>query len=141
MQVVTVLLCPLFRRVEAVLIRRPLEQVVTVHRTCRDIFVGKSAGLVIERLRVRIQAGAKGDFPSPELTLCVDPYSVSVPPSPPPPPVFLQWQIKDPGHSDKNAGGRLYLNTHRPLNLRSRSGLICRCPGIVWEPLGKRAHT
>ena len=27
-----------------------------------------------------IQAGAAGDFPSPELTLCADYYSVSVPP-------------------------------------------------------------
>ena len=32
--------------------------------------VGKSAGLVIERLRVRIPAGAVGEFSSPELTLC-----------------------------------------------------------------------
>ena len=42
-----------------------------------------SAGLVIERLRVRIPAGAAGEFSSPELTLCVDSYSVSVPPPPP----------------------------------------------------------
>ena len=40
--------------------------------------VGKSAGLVIERLRVRILAGAGGEFSSPELTLCADSYSVSV---------------------------------------------------------------
>ena len=42
--------------------------------------VGKSAGLVIERLRVRIPAGAAGKFSSPELTLCADSYSVFVPP-------------------------------------------------------------
>ena len=39
---------------------------------------GYSAGLVIERLRVRIPAG---EFSSPEFTLCADSYSVSVPPS------------------------------------------------------------
>ena len=42
--------------------------------------VGKSAGLVIERLRVRILAGAAGEFSSTELTFCADSYSVSVPP-------------------------------------------------------------
>ena len=39
-----------------------------------------SAGLVIERLRVRIPAGAAGEFSSPELTLCADSCAVSVPP-------------------------------------------------------------
>ena len=39
-----------------------------------------SAGLVIERLRVRIPAGAAGEFSSPELTLCADSYSMSIPP-------------------------------------------------------------
>ena len=39
-----------------------------------------STGLVIERLRVRIPAGAAGEFSSPELTFCADSYSVSVPP-------------------------------------------------------------
>ena len=42
--------------------------------------VGKSAGLVIEMLRVRIPAGAAGKFSSSESTLCADSYSVSVPP-------------------------------------------------------------
>ena len=40
----------------------------------------KSARLVIERLRVRIPAGAAGEFSSPESTLCAESYSVSVPP-------------------------------------------------------------
>ena len=66
--------------------------------------VGKSAGLVIERLRVRIPAGAAGEFSSPWLTLRADSYSVSVPP------VLLQWNVKDLGHSAKSAGGRLHLN-------------------------------
>ena len=41
--------------------------------------VGYSAGLVIERLRVRILAAAAGEFSSPELTFCADSYSVSFP--------------------------------------------------------------
>ena len=40
----------------------------------------KSVKLVIERLRVRILAGAAEEFSSPELSLCADSYSVSVPP-------------------------------------------------------------
>ena len=42
--------------------------------------VGKSAGLVIEILQVRIPAEAAGECSSPELTVCADSYSVSVPP-------------------------------------------------------------
>ena len=42
--------------------------------------VGESAGLVIEGLRVRIPAGAAGEFSSPELTFFADSYSMSVPP-------------------------------------------------------------
>ena len=34
---------------------------------------------MIDRLRVRIPAEAVGVFSSPDLTLCADPYSVSVP--------------------------------------------------------------
>ena len=73
---------------------------------------------MIERLRVRIPAGAAGQFSSPELTFCADSCSVSVPP-----PVLLQWHVKDPGHSAKSAGGRLHLNTHKPLTQQSLSGL------------------
>ena len=42
----------------------------------------QSTGLVIQRLRVRLPAGAAGYFffPSLELTLCADSHSVSVPP-------------------------------------------------------------
>ena len=35
--------------------------------------------LVIERLRGRVPVGAAGEFSSPELTLCADCFSVSVP--------------------------------------------------------------
>ena len=38
-------------------------------------------------------------------------------------PVLPQWHIKDPGHSAKSGGGRLHLNMHTPLTLRSGSGL------------------
>ena len=48
----------------------------------------------MDRLRVRIPAGAAGEFPSPELTLCADSHSVSVPH-----PVLPQWHVKDSGHS------------------------------------------
>ena len=51
---------------------------------------GYSAGLVIERLRVRIPAG---EFSSPELTLCADSYLVSVPSR------VTAEARKDPGHS------------------------------------------
>ena len=73
---------------------------------------------MIDRLRVRIPAGAAGEFSPPESTLCADSHSVSVPPL-----VLPQWHVKDTGHSAKRAGGRLHLNTHTPLTQRSRSGL------------------
>ena len=38
-------------------------------------------------------------------------------------PVLPQWHVKDPGHSAKNAGGRLHLNTHTPLTHQSWGGL------------------
>ena len=69
---------------------------------------------MIERLRVRIPAGAAGEFSSPEITLCADSNCI---------PVYLQWQVKIPGYCAKSAGGRLYLNTHAPVTKRSRSGL------------------
>ena len=39
---------------------------------------------MIERLRVQILAGVAGEFSSPDLTLCADPFLVSVPPPLPP---------------------------------------------------------
>ena len=48
---------------------------------------------MIERLRVRIPAGAAGECYSPEFTLCTDAVA-----------------RKRPGHSAKSAGGRLHLN-------------------------------
>ena len=47
--------------------------VAIVHR-----YILKGAGLVIERLRVRIPAGAAGEFSSPDLTFYADSHSVSI---------------------------------------------------------------
>ena len=47
---------------------------------CKTTPLGWALGLVIERLRVRIPAGAAGEFSSSELTFCFDTYSVCVPP-------------------------------------------------------------
>ena len=56
-------------------------------------------------------------------------------------PVFLQWQVKDPGQSAKSASGRLHLNMQTLLTPQSRKGWLCHCSGIVWKPIWKRAHT
>ena len=72
---------------------------------------------MIERLRVRIPAGETEEFSSPELTLCADSYSVSVPPR------VTAALRKDPWPNEVEMGW------------------LCRCPGIVWEPIRKRAHT
>ena len=50
---------------------------------------------MVERLRVRVPAGAVGEFSSPELTLCADPFRC------PSTPVLPQWHVKDPGNSAK----------------------------------------
>ena len=42
-----------------------------------------------------------------------------------------QWYVKDLGHSSKSADGMLHLNTHTPLNQRSRTGLA--------KPLSRRS--
>ena len=64
---------------------------------------------MIERSRVRIPAGAAGEFSSPGSTFCADSYfgvrSTLV---------LLQLHVEDPGHSAKRAGGRLQLNRHTP---------------------------
>ena len=72
--------------------------------------VGKSAGLVIENLRVQIPSGAAGEFSSPESTLCADSCPLSVPP-----PCYDSGTGKDLSNSAKRAGARLHLNTRTPL--------------------------
>ena len=60
---------------------------------------------MIERSRVRIPAGAAGEFSSPGSAFCADSYfGIHV----------TAVARKRPGHSAKSAGGRLQLNTHTP---------------------------
>ena len=63
-----------------------------------------------EKSRVRIPAGTEGQFSSPRSTFCADSY-FGIPSTPVLP---RQYDVKDPGHSAKSAGGRLHLNTHTP---------------------------
>ena len=70
------------------------------------------AGLLINRLGVRIQAGMAGEFSSPELSLYADSTIV-----------LPMWHVKDPSHYAKSAGGRLHLYIHTPLTQQSQSGL------------------
>ena len=60
-----------------------------------------------EMSRVRIPAGAAGEFSSPGSTICAD-SSFGIRSTP----VLPQQHVKDPGHSAKSAGGKLQLNTH-----------------------------
>ena len=55
--------------------------------------------------------------------------------------VSRQWHVKDPSYSDKSADGRLQLNTHTSRTNKVGVGWLCRCPGIVREPIWKWAHT
>ena len=70
---------------------------------------GYSAGLVIERSRVRIPAGAAGEFSFLWSTFSADSY-FGIRSTP----VIPQQHVNDPEHSAKSAGGRLQLNTHAP---------------------------
>ena len=114
---------------------------VSAQINCKDIhhpwgkpgyLVGKSDRLMIKRLPVWIPAGAEGEFSTPELTFCADSYSVSVsPPVAHKRPRSLcqkcRWQVT-PKHA----------YTFDPT--KSEWGWLCHCPGIVWEPIRKRAH-
>ena len=64
---------------------------------------------MIESLRVRIPAGAAGEFSSPASTFCADSY-FGIRSTP----VLPQSLVQDPGHSAKRARGRLQLKTHTP---------------------------
>ena len=68
-----------------------------------------SVGLVIERSRVQVPAGAAGEFSSPGSTFCADSY-FGIRSTP----VLLLSHVKDPDHSPKSAGGRVQLKTHTP---------------------------
>ena len=64
---------------------------------------------MIDRSRIRIPAGAAGEFSSLGSTFCADSY-FGIRSTP----VLPQQHVKDPGHSAKSAGGRLKLNTRAP---------------------------
>ena len=50
--------------------------------------------------------------------------------------------VADSSHSAESANGRLHINTHTPpWSNEVGVGWLCRCPGIVWEPLRKRVNT
>ena len=70
--------------------------------------IGNSAELVTERLRVRIPAGAAGEFSSPELSLCWLLFGVLSFP------VLPQWHVQDPRHSANSVDGRLHAYTIDP---------------------------
>ena len=57
-----------------------LKSVLRDEEGSRHSFLVREPHPVIERLRVRIPAGAEGEFSSPESTLFAVSYSVSVPP-------------------------------------------------------------
>ena len=68
---------------------------------------------MIERLLVRIPAGAAGAFSSPELSLCADLFGVRFTP------VLLQLHVKDTDHSYKSAG-----IVWEPIRKRARTQLV-----------------
>ena len=96
----------------------------------------QSAGLVMERLRVRIPAGAVEEFSSPGLTLCAYAYSVSVPP-----PCYRSGTQKTPVILPKVLVAGYTQTRIHPWPNEVGAGWLCRRPGIVWEPIRKRAHT
>ena len=67
-----------------------------------EIAQWQSDGLVIERSRVRVPAGAAGECSSPGSTFSANSYFSILSTS-----VLPQQRVRDPGHSDKTAGGRL----------------------------------
>ena len=81
-------------------------------------------------------AEAAREFSPPELTLCADSYSVSVPP-----PYYRSGTKKTPVILPKvQVAGYTQTRVH-PWPNEVGVGWLCRCAGIVWEPFRKRAHT
>ena len=72
---------------------------------------------MIEKLRVRIPAGATGEFFSPELIFCANSYSVSVPPC------VMAVARKRPRSFCQKCRWQMTSNMHTPLTQRSWSGL------------------
>ena len=64
-------------------------------------------GPVMERSPVRVPLGAAGEVSSPGSAFYAD-SNLGIRSTP----LLPEQHVKDPGHSDKSAGGRLQLNTH-----------------------------
>ena len=47
-----------------------------------------------------------------------------------------KWHVKDPSHTAKTAGGRLYLNIHAPLTQASQNGMTILSRHCVGTYLG-----
>ena len=84
-----------------------------------------NVGLVIERSRVRVPAGAAGECSFPKFTFRADSCSVSVPTR------VIAAARKGSQSFCQSAGGRLQINTHTPFIQRSRSGLTMLSKHIV----------
>ena len=56
-------------------------------------------------------------------------------------PVLPQWHMKDPDHLPKVQVAGYTSTRILPWPNKVGVGWPCRCPGVVWEPIRKRAHT
>ena len=92
------------------------------------------AGLVISRLRTRFSAGVAGECSYPELTFCADSYSVFVPPQ------VTAAAHKRPRSFCEKCKWQVALNHAHTLDPTKSEWANCRCPGIMREPIEKRAH-
>ena len=64
---------------------------------------------MIEKSRVRVSAGAAGEFSSPGSTFCAESFRYPFHPR-----VTAIARKQNLGHSARSAGGSLQLNTHTP---------------------------
>ena len=55
--------------------------------------------------------------------------------------VLLQWHIKDPSHSATVQVAGYTETCIHPWSNKVGVGWLCRCPGRVWKPIRKQAHT
>ena len=91
---------------------------------------------MIERLRVRIPAGAAREFSSSESTLCADSHSVFILP-----PSYRSGTQKTQVILPKaQVAGYTWTCIH-PCPNKVGVSTLCRCAAIALEPIRKRAHT
>ena len=96
---------------------------------------------MIKRLQVQILAGAAGELSFLELTLCSDSYLVSTPPPPPHASYRSGTVYKSLVILPKMQMAGYAQTCIHPWPNKARVGKLCHCPGIVWEPIQKWAHT